>query len=410
MNDEEYGTLLLRPLAGEPAGPPRIDVARAMRDGRRLRRRRWWSGGGAIAAVTATAVTGGVLAATQQQDDPVLPPDPPLPAACAVERLPLGTVRSAEVNGADAGGRYQVGRGDPVYPGKSTPLMIWHDGNLVAQVRKTGQQVVFRDINASGVAVGVSDGFGEYPYLYRNGKISKLAGGLGTTVAINDSGTIAGALTRGDRRVPVRWATPDAAPEELPLPVGTVFDDVRDIAEDGTIVATTATTSYLWLSDGTRRAVAPPADVDGDVAVGFQPVTFRHGWLYGQVMVRWTDGGKRTTGASDGPGSDGPGGAPLVGVPFRYAVGAGTWQRLGDPLDQTQFGSPTGYASTGSSDPAVFVGRQVLTLPGYPPSVAKNDSFQVAAVSDDGRVVSGYTASGYADPDRPLFPLIWRCR
>jgi hypothetical protein len=405
MNDEEYGTLLLRPLAGEPAGPPRIDVARAMREGRRMRRRRWWSGGGAIAAVTATAVTGGVLAATQQHDDPVLPPDPPLPAGCTVERLPLGTVKSAELTGADATGRYQIGRGDPVYPARSTPLLVWHDGKLVAQVRKTGQQVLFRDVNAAGMAVGVSDGVPDHPYVYRNGKIGKLPGGQGTAVAINDAGTIVGALVKDDRWVPVRWAAPDAAPEELPMPAGTVFDDVRDIAEDGTIVAATSTTAYLWLPDGTGRAVQPPPDVDGDATAGFQAITFRHGWLYGQVMVHWTDGGTRTSGASSGPD-----GAPLVGVPFRYAVAAHSWQRLGDPMDRTQIGSPTGYASVGSFDPTVFVGRQVLTLPRYAPSVAKQDSFQVTAVSDDGQIVSGYTASGYADPDRPLFPLIWRCR
>jgi hypothetical protein len=43
MNDDEYGTLLLRPLVAEPAGAPRVEVPRAMRDGRRLRRVRWWS-------------------------------------------------------------------------------------------------------------------------------------------------------------------------------------------------------------------------------------------------------------------------------------------------------------------------------------------------------------------------------
>jgi hypothetical protein len=40
MNDDEYGSVLLRPLDVEPAGAPLIDVARAMRDGRRTRRLR----------------------------------------------------------------------------------------------------------------------------------------------------------------------------------------------------------------------------------------------------------------------------------------------------------------------------------------------------------------------------------
>jgi hypothetical protein len=48
VNDEEYGSRLLHPLRGEPAGPAAIDVVRAMREGRRMRRRRWWTGGSAL--------------------------------------------------------------------------------------------------------------------------------------------------------------------------------------------------------------------------------------------------------------------------------------------------------------------------------------------------------------------------
>jgi len=74
-----------------------------------------------------------------------------------------------------------------------------------------------------------------------------------------------------------------------------------------------------------------------------------------------------------------------------------------------QFGGGTRLLNFGQPRPKVYVGNRILTLPPYGPSAAKNDGFSVAAMSHDARLVAGYSFSGSADPDRPFFPLIWRC-
>jgi hypothetical protein len=103
MNDDDYGALLLRPLAGEPTGPTRADLPRAMRMGRRMRHRRRWSGFAALfAALTAAVVAGGLAlapASTAPKPEPTLPPEPAVPAACTAGSLPVGGQPNPIVNG-----------------------------------------------------------------------------------------------------------------------------------------------------------------------------------------------------------------------------------------------------------------------------------------------------------------------
>ncbi len=380
MNDDEYGALLLRPLRGEPAGPSRIDPARAMREGRR-RRRGWFAGGAAFAAVTATAVAGGVLATAGGPDEPPipLPPDPAMPAACTVERLPMGGYGMAEVRGGDPSGRYLVGSSDPV-AGRKQAVLVWRDGKLIDDVMMPGTSVVMADINRSGVAVGTTVEGVSIPYVYRAGKISKLRGGSGEAIAVNDAGVIAGSLMKGGRVVPVRWATADAEPE--PLPAG--FDRISDLAEDGTIAGRTEGGAALWLPDGSLRQIESPG------SAGFTPVVFRHGWLYGMMA-----------GSSSGPAQPNP---------YRYDPRSGTWQRLGTGSFTVQLAGPGTMESFASAVPEVFVGGRTLKLPPYQPAVAYGDAFIVESISDDFRTIGGSSVSGFADPERPIQPLLWRCR
>jgi hypothetical protein len=57
----------------------------------------------------------------------------------------------------------------------------------------------------------------------------------------------------------------------------------------------------------------------------------------------------------------------------------------------------------------VYVGRRILALPPYGPSVARQDAFMVQSASADLRVLAGTAASGRADPDAPYTPIIWHC-
>jgi hypothetical protein len=402
MNDDEFGALLLRPLAGEPAGPPRIDVAKAMRDGRRLRRRRWWTGGTAFAAVTATAVAGGVLAAATDPDKPRpdLPPDPILPAACVLEVLPLGAHKSVDVTGGDPSGTYLVGSSDPVY-GKKHAVLVWRDGKLIADVPVPGDELTMSDINGSGIAVGSTNGVPFYPVIYRDGKVSKLRGGLGRAVAINDAGVIVGMLGKYGEEVPARWATPDAEPQPLPIEgvqAGPFAQQVVDLAEDGTIAGSggggLSDGGYLWLPDGSRHGIKLPK-IPG--AAGFKPGAFRHGWLYGLVMLR-------VSAASSGPAvMDGDG-----MTPYRYDPRTETWQKLPDPPYGVQIAGGANLSAL--ADPKIYVGDQILSLPPYAPAVENGDAFDIHALSDDARIVGGSTLSGRADPELDLRPLLWRCR
>ncbi|WP_250027487.1 hypothetical protein [Paractinoplanes maris] len=394
MNDDDYVTALLRPLAGEPSGPPRIDVVKAMRDGRR-RRRRWWATG-SLAAVAVTAVTGGVLVAARPPAPrplPDLPPDPVVPASCTAAPLPAKSYRSAEVTAGDSSGRWLIGRAEPDVgtPSISKSHLVWHDGKLVADVVPPVGGMTMTDINASGVAVGISDSRADHPWTYRDGTFTRLKGGTGFAVAINDSGVVAGQLGRDQKEKPVRWSSPAAAPEPLAAPDG-VRAEVRDIAPDGTIAGVIGDfQGYLWLPDGTARPIPAP-HVDGKPALGFEPLVFRYGWLYGTVAFPVTGG----------PGSE--------QIDYRYEPRTGTWQEVGALAMKTQVAGP-GRWRFGQDNPEIYVGPRTLSLPAYLPAVdAYLGSFVVEGISDDAHVVSGIAMSGPADLTLPIQPLIWRCR
>ncbi|MBM2621224.1 hypothetical protein JIG36_37550 [Actinoplanes sp. LDG1-06] len=396
-SDDEYGALLLRPLSGEPSGPPAIDVSKAMRDGRR-RRRRWWAGGSALSAVAVTAVTGGVLVAARPNPAPTPlptpPPDPAVPSSCTAAALPAAKYRSAEVDAGDSSGRWLIGRAEPdmMTPSLSKSHLVWHDGALVEDVVPPVTGVTMRDINASGVAVGLSDSRADHPWAYRDGRFTRLRGGTGFAVAINDNGQIAGQLGRDQHEQPVRWPSADADPVPLAVP-DEARAEVRDIAPDGTVAGTVSEQGYLWMPDGTRRAITPPP-VDGRPALTFDPLVFRYGWLYGVVSSAPAEGGLGTR-----------------NIVYRFHPGTGMWQQLSTEIMKTQVAAPTGQWRFGEEKPSVFVGRQVLSLPAYLPAIdAYLGSFVVAGISDDAHVVAGIAMSGPADLTLPIQPVIWRCR
>ncbi|MBU2661907.1 hypothetical protein KOI35_00150 [Actinoplanes bogorensis] len=409
MNDDEYGTALLRPLAGEPTSPPRIDVVKAMRDGRRMRRRRWWRGGSALTVAIAAALTGGLLMANQDtpRPQPDLPPDPILPASCTAAELPAGPHKSAEVSGGDGSGAWLVGVSDAHDPTPSVPhsVLVWHDGELVADVRPPGLRkgsigVRMNDINSSGVAVGSNLEGNSEPWVFADGKVRKLAGGAGEAVAINDAGVIAGQSGGDAKRRPVRWASPTAQPVPLPLPpeVSPLETRITDIAPDGTIAAEVGWRTYLWRPDGTGGFLPLPT-VGGKKANGFMPMAFAFGWLYGTVTTP-------ITGPSAPPPGVGGGDTHL----YRVEPNTGTWQKLpGDPQQVQVAGTSFGQFMT--PKPEVFAGREVLNLPAYgAPVMSGTGNTVVENVSDDARFAAGTVWSGNADPSKPAVPVIWRCR
>ncbi|GIM91435.1 hypothetical protein [Paractinoplanes toevensis] len=387
MNDDEYGLTLLEPLRGEPSGPPSIDVPKAMREGRRRRGRRWWAGGAAVLAVLAG---GGLLLAPAADKDPgpTLPPDPKVPTSCTTQRLPTGGLRSVELTGSDSAGRWHVGLNDPVEGGVQSPVVIWHDGKLMEKAPIPVRQLTLHDINATGVAVGYTDGNKSRAYAYRDGVFHRLKGDIARAIQINDSGVIVGSLGERDAWIPVRWRSLDAEPEPLAAPPGTgQLRAVVDLDENGTVVAdyldVQGVKTYLWLPDGTVREVPkPPQTPAGE----FRPVTLRFGWLYGLFDA-------------DEPGSEGV---------YRYEPRSATWQRVVEG-NRAQIGTaaPTGWGRAGFGDPRIVFGSTVVDLPH---DTASSAFYYVTRVSADAHTLSGYyTVSTGSDPTAALIPLLWRC-
>ncbi|MFF5080004.1 hypothetical protein ACFY36_23370 [Actinoplanes sp. NPDC000266] len=409
MREEDYSAhLLLRPLADDQPGPSKISVVKAMRDGRRRRSRRWWAGGSAVVAAVATASAGGVLA-TQRPPRPVLPPDPPLPAACAVGQLPIGEHHSAEQPAGEPSGTWLAAATEPPTdasvpggrdasgrrPDAKNSLLVWRDGVLVADVPAPGVSFSVSGVNSSGAVAGNAKM--TTPYVYRDGAFHKLAGGAGRAAAINDAGAVAGMLgaTGPDQR-PVRWPSAGADPVTLPVPAGAIPDlvTVTGIAEDGSVIGAIANFGYLWSPDGTGRYLTAPPEGDGTrsaaprvdasppLGTAFTPMVFRNGWIYG------------SRGA-------------LSYSTLRYHPETGTWQRLSDQWMGPQLGD---RYPLGDPDPRVLVGRAVLDLPLPSGGRPGRDRYFASTVSDDASVIAGKVEGAPGDTSTPTQPIIWRCR
>ena len=404
LDDDRYAAALLRPLAGEPSGPSRIDVARAMAEGRRRRRSRWWASGAAVVALTATTAAGGTLAFSavgrpSPEPRPVATPAPSVTAAapparprdCRVTRLPTGGVEKALVTGGDPSGRWVVGRSYPTLgAGAARPLLIWKDGAIAETVRIGGSDQSFEDINSRGVAVGLTFEPDARPYAYSNGKVSQLKGGEGVAMAVNDAGVAVGSLGPVYEGMPARWDSLTAQPRKLPVPAGTESGEAVDIDEAGNILGTIAAkgkekSGYLWLTDGTHRRMPLP-DVDGTKATMFWPESIRNGWVVGRSVI---DTERERSFAY-----------------FRYRIETARYERL--PM---RSGMPDGVAANGwiigtAQRPVITSEGNVTTmLPGYAKAKGRQD-YLVESFSDDGLTAAGYSSGeGLSN-----HPLLWRCR
>jgi hypothetical protein len=397
QRDDRYGVLLLSPLRGDPTTPPRVDVARAIAEGRR-RRVRWWASGTAIVALTATAAGGGTLAISaldrsRPQPAPriVASPAPTVtaseraagPTDCTVIRLPTDGAPKALVTGGDPTGRYLVGM---VYS-SDRPVIVWKDGKIAARVTMPGaSNRNLHDLNTSGVGVATSYDANDTQrsYVYRNGRFTPLKGGQSDAVSINDAGVIAGTVGNGH---PVIWSSPSATPVRLKLPSGATIGGVDGIDEDGTVLGevgrpTTEMTGYLWLPGGTGRRMPLPT-VDGKPANYFWAESISNGWVAGRAVVDTPSGERRFTW-------------------YRYRVATNQYEQL--PMEA---GMPARVAANGwvagvGATVTIFSDAGVLPLPSY----QTDQDYTITSYSADGLVIGGSSAA----PGLVNRPLMWRCR
>ncbi|MGW4500504.1 hypothetical protein ACWENR_18055 [Micromonospora sp. NPDC004336] len=385
LDDQRIAAL----LQAAPVPEPRVDVGRAVADGRRSRRRRRVGG---LTAMTVLAGLG-VVGAVQLGG----PAGRPAPAAPALAASAAGTASAAPVpsvtceaswlpqpidgpvavaNDVDPTGRYVIGEiGTGQEDGR---VVLWTDGK--AHVLPVGARHAAA-VNADGTVIGTNgDGTG---WVYRNGKLRFLATppGYRTVLvhAVNGRGDIAGTATgAGDAHHAVLWSAD--RPQEHRL-LGRPGSAATGITEDGTVVGTMGQLPYRWTPQGTGAALAlpdghPRASVEsahGEWAIGMVPGD-RQGGAVQMLPVRWN----LTTGAVSLP--------PFPGV----AAVAGN----GDLL-------------VGGKEPLVVAPDGTSRkLPGRPDVRATGaGTYTANGISDDGLTVVGAVYENQVHR-----PLVWHCR
>ncbi|MEV4275745.1 hypothetical protein [Actinoplanes xinjiangensis] len=402
---DERAVRLLRPLREEPEGPPRIDVPRTMVEGRRRRVLRRWSGGAALITLTSVAAGGGTLAVSALREPVPVPTvtatatatpsqvaaAPAVPTGCKVTRLPTDGARKAVLTAGDPSGRYLGGR---TYGTGAGPI-VWKDGRIFARPRLTGEDAGLNDINSSGVAIGSAFlGQRQQGYVYRDGRVTELDGRHTAPLAINDAGVIVGAIGEVLHEAPVRWDSPGAKAVRLPMPAGMTSGRADAVDEDGTVVGRIAADSreldsgYLWLPDGTGRAMEMP-EIEGGPADYFWPDSISNGWVAGRAVDDRADGSRWFTA-------------------MRYRIADGSWEKLPENVFPNLIaangwvaGGPTGRDEA----PIITAGSEVVRLPRY--KTAKE--YEISTFSADGRRLGGYIT----DMEGELVgnePLLWTCR
>ncbi|WFE99989.1 hypothetical protein [Micromonospora sp. WMMD964] len=369
---------------------PRVDVARAISDGRRRRRRRRTAGVAAVTALAGLGVVGAV-----GLGGAVRPPAPHPPSVVAAPTAVTSTAAGASpvtcaaswlpqpiggpiavANGVDPTGRYIVG--DIGTGAEDGRVVLWADGE--ATVLPPGARHAAA-VNARGDVVGTGgNGVG---WVYRAGKLRFLTTPPGyhavLVQAVNGRGDIVG-TARGAREShqAVLWSAD--RPQDYRL-VGRPGSAATAVTEDGSVVGAIGDLPYRWTPGGTAVALAVP---DGFPRASVEAA--RGGWAVGMVPGERQDDAVRmlpvrwdlTTGA-----------VSLLPFPGIRGV-SGTGEVLADD------GAPLLVAPDGTS----------RRLPGRPEVRADEaGTYSANGISDDAMTVVGavYEKKAYR-------PLVWRCQ
>jgi uncharacterized membrane protein len=310
----------------------------------------------------------------------------------------------ALVSGADPSGRYIVGRSYP--RGGGYQAVMWHDGKARKVMLPGDLEESLRDVNSAGTAVGWSYAkSGPVPYVYRNGKVSKLPGvKRGSANAINDAGAIVGEDETA--QAPVVWPSATARPVRLPVPAGTERAAALDIDEDGTTVGSLGEERpYVWFPDGTHRELPMPT-IEGKPAVNARAFTIRNGWATGVADNGvGRDGRNPEAKASTEAGKKAP--APkLTAVSWHVRSGE---VRTSDDFDlradaTNAQGWQVGISKQGR--PVLIAGADPVRLPELAPHPPGRLTTIPSTLSDDGRLVAGQSD----DASGTIQAVVWRCR
>jgi hypothetical protein len=320
-------------------------------------------------------------------------PAPAGPTACTISLLPTGGITKALVTSGDPTGRYLAGR---VYPSSGVHTVMWKDGTLLKGARIPGDDADINDITSAGIGVGTAfNGDKAYGYVVNGGSAKKLRGGPADARAVNEAGVIVGAVGQLYQGTPARWASAGADPVKLPMPSGQNLGSAVGVDEDGTIIGDVGTalkgmTGYLWLPDGTSRAMPLPT-VDGRKATSFWPESISNGWVAGRAVFGNADASQRSFAS------------------MRFQVSTGTYEKLPTALGPDAIIAANGWIfgsgpGTPTNNPLIVSGSHVLKLPMY----GKVRDYIVSSFSADGRTAAGYS-TGLDNSKTDNLPFRWTC-
>lgn len=358
-------------------------------------------------AITATAVVAGVVATTALTVPFVSAAEnaPEAAQACAMRILPIpeGLV-STKVTGMSRDGSVIAYQAEPLNPNDPERYPRLYADGKVTEVPMPGRDSQIADVNSKGVGAGYTfvDDFPR-PFVWRDGKLTRLLGGRGFAYGINEKGDIVGEVWdplggAGGVHATV-WRSGTTNPVRLPLPKNAIWGSATAIANDGRIIGEITlngdssgdTKPYIWYPDGTAKLLPMPAGVDlADADV--KPMEINGDWVSGVL---------------DAPGIEAP------GIRWNLAKGTAEMTRLGRDLETVAVGPDGTVVGLLYNTPTAAyqtTDGTVVKLPGVLDPADNINYDNAEAISADGSLIAGTAFAGPGDNGYNTWNAVtWTC-
>ncbi|MFC0623392.1 hypothetical protein [Kribbella deserti] len=365
---------------------------------RRFKARKAITATAVVAALTTTALTAPLTSAAQDT--------PEAARTCALKTLPIPTgLLHTKVTGMSRDGSVVAYYAVPFDHNEPPRYPYLYANGKATKVPMPGEGQVLADVTSKGVAVGyakVNDAW--LPYVWRDGKLTRLLGGRGFAYGINEKGDIVGELwgPAGDpgnnETGATVWRAGTTNPVRLPLPKNAVRGSATAVANDGRIVGHVTmggdlsgdTLPYIWNVNGTGRFLPMPAGVQLADA-NAHPMEINGDWVGGYLHA---------------PGITAP------GIRWNLAKGTAEMTKLGRDYEKVGIGPDGTTVGVLYNTPtaAYQTGDTVFKLPGALDPAASSNWDNAEAISADGSIIAGSVhvglgANGYNNWNA----VIWTC-
>ena len=355
-------------------------------------------------AITATAMVA-ALAATTALTAPFVSAaenDSEAAEACALKILPIpeGLV-STKVTGMSRDGSVIAYHAQSLNPNDPEHYPRLYADGKVTEVPMPGEWPEITDVNSNGVGAGYTlvDDL-PLPYVWRDGKLTRLLGGRGYAYGVNEKGDIVGEVWDADTggRKPTVWRSGTTNPVTLPLPKTANGGSASAIADDGRIVGEITLNAvpgvpkpYIWNPDGTGKLLPMPEGVEPADARG-HTMEINGDWVSGVL---------------EAPGIEAP------GIRWNLAKGTAEMTKLGRDLETVAVGPDGTVVGLLYNTPtaAYQKGDTVVELPGVLDPAENINYDNAEAISADGSIISGTAYAGPGDNGYNTWNAVtWTCK